>query len=289
MKYNDYPFADLHVHSYYSVGTFSPAEILSLAEKKGVGLLAVADHDCFAGSEELCSVCAGSPVKCVPAVEITCTENRRQVHVLGYRPDFSNRRFSEFVSEGRRKLDGMSVSLIIIMKAAGYDVDVGEFENFRYDRSGGGWKALHYFRSKGIIKDLFDGFTLYPDFGCDYADAGFPGVRTAIEEVHSAGGIAIIAHPGVSLTVGDSNRFMDELMTFVSYGADGIECFYPEHSLETTAVCEHLCDALGLLKTCGSDHHGNFNMRPVGIPAKRISELRLGDILSGQDCKACSN
>ena len=61
---NDLPFADLHVHSYFSDGTMSPAELIKKAKASGVGLFAVADHDTFAGSAELCNLGEISGIQC---------------------------------------------------------------------------------------------------------------------------------------------------------------------------------------------------------------------------------
>lgn len=276
---NNLPFADLHVHSYFSDGTASPSKLLRMAEESGVGLLAVADHDTFSGSAELCSLAENSNVKCIPAAEITCTENKKQIHVLCYRPDFSNKSFMSFVADGRHKLDMMSVRLIEKMEKAGLDVSVDEFDKYEYNRSGGGWKALHYFVNKGITENLHDGTSFYDSFGCGYDTADFSSVKTAIEKIHSANGIAVIAHPGVSIPFNDPQLFASELKKYISYGADGIECFYPEHSDEITAICEKICDDSGLIKTCGSDYHGAFGSHPFACPQKRTDELRLCGII----------
>ena len=272
-------FADLHVHSYYSDGTHSPAQILALAEEKGIGTLAIADHDVFNGSLELMKLSENSRVKCIPAVEITCDDFGRQIHVLAYHPDFTDDGFCAFVSDGRRKLDGMSMSLIEKMKAAGYSVSVEDFNAFNCERGGGGWKALHYFKSIGLTNELKDGFSLYPKFGCGYETAGFPSVCEAVSKIHSVGGIAVIAHPGVSVKTNDCSEFIAELEKLVGYGADGIECFYSEHTAEITALCECFCDEHGLLKTCGSDFHGSFLTRQLGTPCKKTEELRLDGII----------
>ena len=276
---NKLPFADLHVHSFMSDGTMSPKDILKKAEENGIGLLAIADHDMFDGSVELCKIGEESEVKCVPAAEITCTENGRQVHVLCYRPNLKNAAFLSFVAEGRKKLDMMSVRLIEKMKEAGYRVSREEFEKFEYDRTGGGWKALHYFLEIGVTQNLKDGFSLYDSFGCGYETAGFPSVKTAIDNIHSAEGIAVIAHPGVSLDANDSRCFVSQLERFVSFGADGVECFYPEHSAAISDICERFCDERGLLKTSGSDFHGSFTSRAFGVPRKKTEELRLNGII----------
>ncbi len=276
---NDLPFADLHVHSHMSDGTMSPEQILKKAESVGVGLLAIADHDLFDGSSELLRLSSQSSVVCVSAAEITCSDNGRQIHILCYRPDLTNKPFIEFVADGRKKLDMMSVRLIEKMEKSGFDVNTEEFSEFEYDRSGGGWKALHYFSAKGIVSDIKDAIPFYDRFGCGYETAGFPSVKTAVEKIHAANGIAVLAHPGVSLNTESADGFTAEIEKFVSYGADGIECFYPEHSEEITALCERFCDERGLIKTCGSDCHGDFNSHPIAVPQKRADSLRLGGIL----------
>lgn len=275
----DIPFVDLHVHSYYSDGTFSPEQILEQAENAGVGLLAIADHDMTEGSAELCKISAHSRVQCVPAVEITCDDFGKQVHVLAYGADFSNTEFRSFVADGRRRLDGMSTDLVDKMQAAGYPVSREALESFPYTPGGGGWKALYYFKAVGITKQIKDGFSLYDRFGCGYDSAGFTSVENAVRNIHNAGGIAIIAHPGVSIKDKSDQDFVAELKRLIGYGADGLECFYSEHTPHITTLCVDFCDKNMLLKTCGSDSHGTFLSRQIGVPSVTAKELRLGKIL----------
>lgn len=290
-----YKRVDLHVHSLYSDGTLTPAELLALAEQRGVGLLAIADHDVTAGSEELCGLAAGSPVKCVPAVELTAFDYKNPdapaaetatfdygscVHILAYGYDFGDADFAAFTAENRRRLDDMSDRLIEAMERMGEPVSVREYAAFEHDRRGGGWKALHYLKKKGLTDSLIDGARLYPKFGVGYNTAGFKTVAEVCEVVRRAGAVSVLAHPGVTFQTNDAGAFTVRLRELAEQGIAGIECYYPEHNAETVVICREVCDDLGLLVTCGTDCHGGFTGAELGSLPVTVDQIRISTLLS---------
>lgn len=266
---------DLHVHSIYSDGTQTPAEILALAEERGVALLAIADHDLLTGSEELARLSAASLVKCIPAVELTACEGGTCLHVLAYGYRFGDSEFAAFVADGRRRLDEMSDRLIEVMERAGERVSVAEYGAFEHDHRLGGWKALHYLVEKGITSTPLDGARLYPMYGVGYDTAGFPTVAETCRAIHRAGGIAVLAHPGVTFGTLDGPVFEAKLRALVEQGIDGIECYYPRHDEATVARYLALCDELGLYVTCGSDSHGSFTGAALGCLPVTAGDIHL--------------
>jgi Predicted metal-dependent phosphoesterases (PHP family) len=265
----------MHVHSVYSDGTFTPAEILALAEGGGVSLLAIADHDVTNGSEELCKLAVNSPVKCIPAIELNAFDYGVNIHVLAYDYSFRDAEFKAFAAQNRRKLDSMSDRLVEVMERAGEPVSVAEYNNFEYDRRGGGWKALHYFKAKGLTTELLGGSRLYPKFGVGYDTAGFPSVAEVCAAIHRAGAVAVLAHPGVTFENDSTNDLKTKLGVLAEQGIDGIECFYPEHSAETTVICSEFCGKHNLYKTCGSDCHGSFTGANLGSLPVTTDQLNL--------------
>jgi len=269
------PYADLHIHSFYSDGTMSPEEILNEAVKNGVGLLAVADHDILKGSSQLKALSLFSSVKCISAVEIDTYDHGENVHVLAYDPDFSNTEFIRFVEQTRKKLDQISERLIERMQQEISKVSVEEFHRFVYLTSGGGWKALHYLLSKGLTTELTEGIKYYSQFGCTYEQTGYDSVAEVCRVIHAAGGKAILAHPG-------QYRFEEPLNTvleqYLSDGIDGLECYYPKHSEELTGQCSAFCRQHQLMITAGSDCHGTFTGAPIGSTKTLISALQLGNL-----------
>ena len=274
-----YGRVDLHVHSVYSDGTLTPSEILAMAEKNGVGILAVADHDVTVGSEELCRLAKSGSVWCVPAVELTAFDDGSCVHILAYRYSFGDADFAAFAAENRRRLDDMSDRLIGVMERAGERVSAREYDAFEYDRGGGGWKALHYLKAKGMTGSLIEGARLYPRFGVGYDTAGFKTVAEVCEVIHRAGAVAVLAHPGVTFEPRDAGAFEARLRMLAGRGINGIECYYPEHSAETVVLCKGICDERGLLVTCGTDCHGSFTGAELGSLPVTAEKLRITPLL----------
>ncbi|HWT26716.1 MAG TPA: PHP domain-containing protein [Mobilitalea sp.] len=270
--------ADLHIHTYYSDGTMSPEEILNAALSKGVGVLAVTDHDVLDGTLELQRLCQNHDIKYIPGVELDSLDQGNNIHILGYGMDGNNKEFKDFVNRNRVKLDTVNSMLIEKMQNDYDNISVADYSNYSYDRTKGGWKALHYLMDKGLTNSLREGFAFYPRYDCTYKCVDFLSVEEVCGYIHLAGGKAVLAHPGVSIKEEDIAVFEKEVRCYVSYGVDGIECYYPTHTQEITAVCLKICNEQDLLITCGSDCHGTFGFAEVGETNTPIHKLNLKGI-----------
>ncbi len=267
--------ADLHTHSYYSDGTMSPKEILKAALDNGVGLLSLTDHDVLEGTIELQKLCSNYDITYIPGIELDSLDQKDNIHILGYGIDLEDNNFRQFVQKNRALLDSVNSMLIEKMQ---YDYDCisyEEYNQYQYDRTKGGWKALHYLLDKGITKNLFQGFAYYTQYGCSYACVDFPSVETVCHYIHKAGGKAVLAHPGVTYKEENINLFKDKVMHLLDYGLDGIECYYPKHREEVTKACLAICRERDLLITTGSDCHGTFGNAAVGETKIPITQLYL--------------
>ena len=270
--------ADLHIHTYYSDGTMSPEEILNTALLKGVAVLAVTDHDVLEGTLELQQLCQNHDIKYISGVELDSLDHGNNVHILGYGMDLKNKEFLDFVHQNRTKLDTVNSMLIEKMQEDYVNISVTDYMNYTYDRAKGGWKALHYLMEKGLTDSLREGFAFYPKYNCTYQCVNFLSVEEVCRYIHNAGGKAVLAHPGVSIKEEDIHIFKKELLRFISYGLDGIECYYPTHKNDITAICLQICKEQDLLITCGSDCHGTFGFAEVGQTNTPISKLNLKGI-----------
>ncbi len=270
-------FVDLHNHSNYSDGTMSPQEILRVAKEAKVSVLAITDHDVLDGSRELLRLSEKDNIHVISGVEINALEGKDNIHVLGYGVDLENKVFCERIEENRRKLDDISIIMIGKMEAAGCPVSIEEYKGVSYNQVQGGWKALYYLLDKGITSSLMEGFSLYDKYECGYDIVDFPSVREVVRWIHQAGGIAILAHPGVSLLKEDMTlpQFRMKLTEYLSFGIDGIECYYPKHSEDVTNICLDVCRKHGLSITSGSDCHGTFQKSRIGELRMRLELLQL--------------
>ncbi len=270
--------ADLHIHSYYSDGTMSPEEILKEALQNNVGLIALTDHDMLDGSRELRSLCQNADIKLLTGVELNSLYEGLNYHILGYGVDIDNPDFQAFVEKNRSMLFRVNSLLIEKMEKDYPSISVAEYNDYQYDRTKGGWKALHYLMEKGFTNTLREGFALYTKYNCYYDCVDFPSIQTVCDQIHMAGGKAILAHPGVSIKTNNHAEFKQKIQQLLSHDLDGIECYYVTHSKEITNHCLSLCNQRGLMITCGSDCHGTFGTASIGDVNIPIRMLNLGTL-----------
>lgn len=270
--------ADLHTHTYHSDGTMSPEDILLAALQKGVGVLAITDHDTLAGTRELRDLCRGYDIHYVSGVELDSLDNGTNIHILGYGIDLEDAEFCDFVERNRLLLDRVNSMLIEKMQQDYSNITYSDYMEYTYDRTKGGWKALHYLMDRGITGSLRDGFPFYPRYDCTYQKVDFLSVREVCEYIHKAGGKAVLAHPGVTVKEKELLIFEKEVHRLVSLGPDGIECYYPTHTKEITEICLRICRERNLLITCGSDCHGGFGTAEVGETNTPLRLLNLKEL-----------
>lgn len=272
-------FADLHVHTWFSDSSLSPAQAVEEAVRHGVGVLAIADHEGFEGSREAEGLARAAGLDFISAAELECTDQGVQLHILCYGADRENGPLRALAAESRRLLDEMSEILIRRMGRDHPALSLEEYERYTHDRSQGGWKGLGYLLAKGVTASLKEGMPLYGAYGVGYEQAGFPGLEALLAAIHGAGGRAVLAHPGHSLKELDSRAMAQRVRALADRGLDGIECYYPLHDKATTNMLLALCAEKGLLITAGSDCHGSFGLTRVGEMDVQRSLLRLEGLI----------
>lgn len=266
------PVVDLHIHSCFSDGTYTPEEIVALALQKGVGVIAVTDHNQLAGARQAVKL-GSEQLRVIPGVELDGSWKGEDIHILGYGVDLYDAAFETFVDLDCALMEQMDTELIRRVGERDPRVSVEAYEAYSYDRTLGGWKALHYFIDSGVAADADKALTLFVDGGNPY-----PSVETVVDAIHAAGGKAVLAHPGKCLATAP-DAFCAELEAFIQLGIDGIECFYPSHSKTQTDACLACCRKHGLLITAGSDCHGGFQKTAIGQTQTPLHMLHIAPLL----------
>ena len=262
---------DLHIHSVYSDGTLTPAEIIAGAKRSGVTRLAVCDHNVVAGTLEAQPLAEAAGIKFIPGVEIDAMLLGKDAHILCYGADLSDENLLARIRHARARLDWMSDELLRRMLPDFPTLDFGEYEALSHDASQGGWKLLQYLKKKGVTKSLDDALPYYFSYGVTYESAGFDPAEEVISAIHAAGGCAVLAHPGVTFRDGA----LEAAEHAASIGIDGVERFYPRHSARLTWLLGNLADRLGLSTTSGSDCHGVYARAVIGEPRTKAQQLSL--------------
>ncbi|MCC5875412.1 MAG: PHP domain-containing protein [Candidatus Sumerlaeia bacterium] len=265
-------YADLHSHSNASDGSDRPAEVVRRAKAAGLAVLALTDHDTVAGVAEAMEEGRRQGVKVIAGTELTCYVDGREVHVLGYGiriddPDlaghctrFQKARIERAAEIGRRLAEaGAPIDIESVMAEADGGV-VGRPHVAR---------ALHAAGHVSSVQEAFNRFL------AEGKPANVHKLQVTAEEcvdvIRKAGGIAVMAHPGLN------NQF--ELVERLQRaGAVGVEVWHSSHDRQDTEKLEQIANDRGLLKTGGSDCHGTIkNMDPIlgqwGVDKQRWLKL----------------
>ncbi len=239
---------DLHTHSTFSDGTSSPEEVVYAAYKACVKLFALADHDTTDGVLRAQQACKARGIDFVPAVEIS-TREHDHLHFLGYNIDLQNKNFQLFLKTNR--VNRLNRIKKIIRQLAENGVDITEEDVFTLaPHTVSRAHVADALKKKGIVPSRQEGFRRYLVPGqIGYVPSAGVTVIEAISEIKKAGGLAVIAHPGLTQEVWNFPAWTEA-------GLDGLEVFYPSHSYTLKQELLKLARKYDLFATGGSDYHG---------------------------------
>lgn len=278
------PLVDLHLHSCCSDGTRTPAQVARALADAGIGVAALADHEGCAGYEDFAAACTTFGIRSIRGMELTCIHRELVLHMLAY--GFApTGRVMAIAAENRRLLLEMSRDLIDKMSYDFPTLTLADYDSWDYQPTLGGWKGLHYLVERGVTATPEAGMVYYSRYGCDYSLYPFPTVADVASAIREAGGIPVLAHPGNWYLALEQQALYRELDDLRTLGIGGIECHYPSHGPDFIRWCTDYCKAHGLLRTAGSDCHGDFVQTVKGVQygigqiQVGLHELNLGGLL----------
>ncbi|MCL2011717.1 MAG: PHP domain-containing protein [Cystobacterineae bacterium] len=250
---------DLHTHTHFSDGEHAPAALVDLAQKTGIHILAVTDHDTLDGIAQAKEAAKGKGLEIVPGIELSTQFNGREVHLLGHFVDPSNASLlavcQHMQTARKQRMEGMLKKLEELHISLAIEEVAALSPQGRFSRS----HLAQALVKKGICKNVYAAFELYLKAG---KPAWLPLTQTstmqAIAWVHQAKGTATLAHPSVSQF---STQDIEELC---QHGLDGIEANHPEHSFEECKHWTFVANHFRLVCTGGSDFHGKHSHRNLG-------------------------
>lgn len=245
---------DLHVHTIASDGSHTPAQVVRLAKKLGLGAIAITDHDTVSGCAEALQAgrAAGLPV--VPGIELSTRADGVAVHILGYYPDITAHSLTETLAWIVRQRDERNMRIAELMAADGLPVSYEAMEKRFGEVIGRPHFALTLVEL-GMAKSVPEAFLRYLNRGKPYfLPRKMLPVERAIQTIVRSGGVAVMAHPFQYKL--DDAQLRALLHSCMELGLRGMECYYSGYSAEQIAYLCALAEELGLIKTGGSDFHG---------------------------------
>ena len=242
--------ADLHVHTTFSDSTLTPEEVIGRCVANHVGTVAITDHDALAGVGPATEVGREAGVRVVPGGELTAYDGPTEIHILGLFIDPEDRTLRAVIELARQVRYSRVAKIVRRLRAL--DVRISSDEVLEVAGSGvpGRMHVAQALVNLGQVASIQDAFKYYlGNQGPAYAPKHQLSPAEAAAAIHSAGGVSVVAHPGVGLP----DALVREM---VREGIRGIEVYHPLHSTEYVQRYLRLAAELGALVSGGSDSHG---------------------------------
>ena len=243
---------DLHVHSNASDGKYSPAQLVQLAARNGLTLLAITDHDTVgavaAAQAEAQGFCA---LKVIPGVEISSHAPGNEVHILGYFVDTSNADFlQQLAAQSESRMD-RACAIVEKLHTLGLKISLERVKQLAGDGSIGRPHIAQALMEKGYVSSFQEVFERYLGQGCPaYVERIKITPEEAVMLILRSGGLPVLAHP---TTISNAEELIAHLCTI---GLVGMECYYKDYSNRQRCEMADLARYYGLIATGGSDFHG---------------------------------
>lgn len=265
-------FADLHLHTFYSDGTYTPQELVNKASEVGLSAIAVTDHDTVEAIDPVSQCAAKKNIEVIPAIELTAEYEGQEVHILGYFIDYKSIELLkklDFLRDNRRKRMHKMVGKLNKMNV---NITAEDVFKFASEAIVGRLHLARALVAGGHCVSIYEAFYKYigenaPAYVCGFRFSP----KEAIKLIRDNKGIAVLAHP---YTMRKDNL----ISLFVTDGIQGLEVYYPEYSNTITEHYRDLADKYGLLLTGGSDCHGKakpeIQIGSIKIPIELVEKLK---------------
>lgn len=260
---------DLHMHSTASDGTMTPSELARFAAENGLTAAALTDHDTVSGVGEFIAKCEKYGVEGIPGVEISADYDKR-MHIVGLFTNYKDEVFIKMLSALSDSRGDRNRRMLELCRKNGMDITE---EDLLLQKDGAEMSNIgrpHFANAmvkKGYAKNTNEAFEKYIKRGrpC-YAKRRAYSPKECINMIHSAGGVAVLAHP---ISISHSRSELSDVFKMLrDEGLDAAECYYSEYTKEFSDMCLELCKETGLLPSGGSDFHG---ANKPGIPIAQVN------------------
>jgi len=262
---------DLHMHSTFSDGVFTPTELVELRKKEGYDVVAITDHDGCKGVPEALSAGEKAGVKVIPGIEIgTVDRDGRENHILGYGIDPDNKPLLDQMQVIKDYRDKRNQKLLWYFQEKGYDIKYEDLIKKPDQEYVAKPDFAWVFVNRGYVQSVSEAFRSEKFLAAKAVQAlkqmPYP-VDEAIRLIQGAGGVAVLAHPmklkglGEKSTDAFFNNLKEHLAMLKGYGLYGMECYHPSASAEDSARLAEIAKEMDLKITRGSDYHGPENKK----------------------------
>ena len=270
---------DLHTHSTFSDGTFTPLQLVKYAEEKGLKAFALTDHDTTEGIKEAKSI--ETNVEVISGVEISTRYDKKEIHIVGLYINENDADLNKQLKYYREKRVTRNFEILEKLNSLGVDITI---DDVKESCTGDVISRAHIAKalvSKGFVGSYTEAFDRYlGDNKCAYVPRETLNYEESMELITKAGGVPVLAHP-LLYKMSDTN--LENMMVKLRQkGLKAVEVYYSTHSNSDTQHVMAMANRVGLIYSCGSDFHGatkpkidmGTGMGKLAVPYEILEKIR---------------
>ena len=250
------------MHSTASDGRFSPARVMEMAQRSGLELVALTDHDTVAGVPEAMARAKSLGLDVISGTEVSTRQLGNEVHLLAYGFDPEHPGMVNFLQLQQQRRNDRALAFLERFRAEGLVSTDASLPDAPAGRS---WARPHLASvliNHGAVSSMEEAFARYLSPGCElFVEKPMPDGHEVMSVVHAAGGKVFLAHPGnhVSHAI---------VLSLIEAGMDGIEVCHPSHDDILEEYYRGVARQFGLLMSGGSDFHGRPSRSEQGLGSR---------------------
>lgn len=270
---------DLHTHSTFSDGTFTPLQLVKYAEEKGLKAFALTDHDTTEGIKEAKSI--ETNVEVISGVEISTRYDKKEIHIVGLYVNENDADLNKQLKYYREKRVTRNFEILEKLNSLGVDITI---DDVKESCTGDVISRAHIAKalvSKGFVGSYTEAFDRYlGDNKCAYVPRETLNYEESMELITKAGGVPVLAHP-LLYKMSDTN--LENMMVKLRQkGLKAVEVYYSTHSNSDTQHIMAMANRVGLIYSGGSDFHGatkpkidmGTGMGKLAVPYEILEKIR---------------
>lgn len=255
--------SDLHLHSNYSDGSFSPTEVMQKCKDCGVEVVSLTDHENVGGITEAEEARDKLGIRVIPGIELSSDFQGGEHHILGYFIDPNDQKLKEFLETLKASKIAQIKEIIGNLQKFGFEVSSekvinsakGSLDRYHivkaifpdHEKSTEAKEEQSRFFRKFLMEKFHGGE------GLAFVEREKPDIQSVINVIHDVGGMAFWAHPFWKIR--DESVIRGLAKIFDKVGIDGIEVLYPYHNKEQADLLHKIARDFSLYESAGSDFH----------------------------------
>ncbi len=241
---------DLHLHTTASDGMLNPSELLDSVRAAKLAAFSITDHDTVAGYHEVAGLMIDNDPELVVGLELSVATGGDDMHLLAYLFDVDNQELVETLERFRTERNQRGLKMVEKLNELGLDLSFDAVVQAAGGAAIGRPHIADALETEGLVSSFGEAFWKYiGNSGPAYVPKSKILPNEAIDLVHRAGGVVVLAHPFV-------NEMHKQVETLVDLGLDGLEVCHYSHSRQKVRELEKMAIQFDLLPTGGSDYHG---------------------------------